>query len=345
MRSVRDIRGQREERRTCMIILLHCSCFCPQGLCCPSCLSACCICHHWLCDGISQRSGRDTCRRITAERLRLQGIANRNEEAARERMRVKQEDVAATEAAAREKSQAQTVAKPAGMTFPKLEDMTIEAPTRPPPKAKGGVVSAASSRTPTPPKKIRVASPRPPTTSSPAPAKSVWDTPPPARSPSDELVSVFGDFTDISMAKAKGNGGSKSASAGARQITSQCRGPPKVVFVVEAAIERIPGEIDQEYKCRIVKERYMLVNGETGEEKDMVHFYKQVNGASSRGVISSFTMNVMISRHWGKDHKDTDPSLTNVMKTQKQLSAWMHPDHFKTFCERSKDHHDTLHNG
>ena len=74
----------------------------------------------------------------------------------------------------------------------------------------------------------------------------------------------------------------------------------------------------------------MLVNGETEEEKDMVHFYKQVIAASSRGVISSFTIVVMISRQWGKDHKDTDPSLTTVMKT-KQLSAWVRLDHVKTF--------------
>ena len=56
-------------------------------------------------------------------------------------------------------------------------------------------------------------------------------------------------------------------------------------------------------------------------------------------------MNVMMSRHWGEDHKETDTSLTTVAKTYRQLSAWMHPDHFKTFCERSKDHHDMLHNG
>ena len=45
------------------------------------------------------------------------------------------------------------------------------------------------------------------------------------------------------------------------------KGPRKVTFVAEAVIERFPGESDQDYKCRIVKERYMLVNGETHEEK------------------------------------------------------------------------------
>ena len=56
-------------------------------------------------------------------------------------------------------------------------------------------------------------------------------------------------------------------------------------------------------------------------------------------------MHVMISRHWGKDHKDSDTSLMSVTKTYKQLHAWMHPDHFRVFCGRSKDHRDLIHNG
>ena len=50
----------------------------------------------------------------------------------------------------------------------------------------------------------------------------------------------------------------------------------------------------------MVHERYTLVKGETSELEEMVNFYKQVIAASSRGIISSFVMNVMISRYWGK---------------------------------------------
>ena len=75
------------------------------------------------------------------------------------------------------------------------------------------------------------------------------------------------------------------------------------------------------------------------------NFYKQAIAASSRGIMSLFVKNVMISRHWGKDHKDTDTSLMTVTKTYKQLHAWMHLDHFSVFCGRSKDHHDLIHNG
>ena len=86
-----------------------------------------------------------------------------------------------------------------------------------------------------------------------------------------------------------------------------------------------------------------MVEGETPEEADMFDFYKQVIAASSRGIISSFVMSVMIYRHWGKDRKDTDTSLMTVAQTYKQLHAWMHPDHFSVFCGRSKDHHDLIH--
>ena len=150
---------------------------------------------------------------------------------------------------------------------------------------------------------------------------------------------MFGDATDVAAAKAKGSGDVKSALAGE---SSPRRGPPKVAFVAEAVIIPVPGETDQEYKCRVVRERYIMVEGKTPEEVEMVNFYKQVIAVSSRGIISSFVMNVMNSRHWGKDHKDTDTSLMTVAKTYKQLHAWMHPDHVSVFCGRSKDHHDLI---
>ena len=46
--------------------------------------------------------------------------------------------------------------------------------------------------------------------------------------------------------------------------------------------------------------RYTLVTGETPEEEEMVNFYKQVIAASSRGIISLFVLNAMISRVSGK---------------------------------------------
>ena len=147
---------------------------------------------------------------------------------------------------------------------------------------------------------------------------------------------MFGDTP------AKGSGDLKSALAGEY---SQRRGPPRFAFVAEAVIIPILGETDQEYICRVARERYTLVEGETPEEAEMVNFYKQVIAASSRGIISSFVMSVMIYRHWGKDRKDTDTSLMTVAQTYKQLHAWMHPDHFSVFCWRSKDHHDLIHNG
>ena len=98
-------------------------------------------------------------------------------------------------------------------------------------------------------------------------------------------------------------------------MSSQRRGPPKVAFVAEAVVNHIQRESLEEYKCRVARERYTSVVGETQAEIEMVDFYKQVLAASSRGVISSFVMNVMISRHWGKDHRDTDTSLLTVTKT------------------------------
>ena len=75
------------------------------------------------------------------------------------------------------------------------------------------------------------------------------------------------------MAQAKGNGGTKSAQAGEQQISSQRKGPPRVAVVAEADIERLPDETDQDCKCRGVRERYMLDNGENEEEKELVSFF------------------------------------------------------------------------
>ena len=48
---------------------------------------------------------------------------------------------------------------------------------------------------------------------------------------------------------------------------------------------------------------------------------------------------------WGKNHLDTDTSMTTIAKTLRELTSWAHPDHFPEFVTRSKDHHDLLHNG
>ena len=90
---------------------------------------------------------------------------------------------------------------------------------------------------------------------------------------------MFGDFPDVAAAKAYGNGDTKPAKAGE---SSRRRGPPKVAFVAEAIITPSPGETDQEYKCRVVRERYSMVAGETPEEEEMVNFSQQVIAASSR---------------------------------------------------------------
>ena len=97
--------------------------------------------------------------------------------------------------------------------------------------------------------------------------------------------------------RAKGSGELKSALVGE---SSQRRGPPKVAFVAETVVIPIPGETPEEYKCRVARERYTSVVGETPEEAEMVDFYKQLIAASSRGIFSSFEMNVMIARHWDK---------------------------------------------
>ena len=77
----------------------------------------------------------------------------------------------------------------------------------------------------------------------------------------------------------------------------------------------------------------------------MVDFFKQVLAADSRGVISSFALHILVSRYWGKDHMKNDTSLVTITKTEKQLTAWMHPNHVPKFTGRSKDHHDLNRNG
>ncbi len=74
------------------------------------------------------------------------------------------------------------------------------------------------------------------------------------------------------------------------------RGPPKVPRVVDSPEQRKPGESDQEYKCRMVSDRYSLVQGETEYEVEIDDFFKQILAADSRGVISLFARSVMVSR-------------------------------------------------
>ena len=116
----------------------------------------------------------ETRRSIAAERIRLQAVAKKNE-----LRRPRQQHG--------QRTRRKRAAKAAGVAYPKLEEMIIKSPTRPPPKAKGGVSSAASSRTPTPPQRPRVASPRPPSTKGPALSGSAWDSPPPVKSPPEIL--------------------------------------------------------------------------------------------------------------------------------------------------------------
>ncbi len=77
----------------------------------------------------------------------------------------------------------------------------------------------------------------------------------------------------------------------------------------------------------------------------MVDFYKQALSAQSRGVLDTFTYHVLASRHWGKDHKESDTSLVTIQKTTRQFLSWNHQYHFQGFALRSRDHHDLLHNG
>ena len=43
------------------------------------------------------------------------------------------------------------------------------------------------------------------------------------------------------------------------------RGPPQLPRIPETIVDRRPGESEQEYKCRVVHERYLMVMGETPE--------------------------------------------------------------------------------
>ncbi|MFM7982265.1 MAG: hypothetical protein ACKPKO_23395, partial [Candidatus Fonsibacter sp.] len=63
-------------------------------------------------------------------------------------------------------------------------------------------------------------------------------------------------------------------------------------------------------------------------EEEMVDFYKQALSAQSRGVLDTFTYHVLASRHWGKDHKESDTSLVTIQKTTRQFLSWNHRDHF-----------------
>ena len=127
------------------------------------------------------------------------------------------------------------------------------------------------------------------------------------------------------------------------------RGPPKIPklqrIIGTPDLRRGIGESEQEYKFRLAGERYASVTGETEQEADMVDFFKQVLASDSRGVITSFALSIIVSRHWGRYHHTSDTSLVTIAKTEKQLVQWMHPNHFAPFVARSKDHHDLIHNG
>ena len=238
-KTLGDCRGKRSDSEGCMIHVCIAAGLSQKDSCLSSVLpsapsSLCCI-------AMADRSSpEETSRRLAAERERPQAFARRNEEKAKERMRLKLEAAAAAEQA---KAAAERAAKAAAVAFPMSEDIRIKAPTRPPPGVspgrRGGTSPAAASRRPTPPPK-RAMSPRHPS------------HPPPARSPSEEHVSVSGDLPDVAAAKAKGSGDTQPAKAGE---SSQRRGPPKVSFVAESYIIPIPGETDQEWKCRVVRHR------------------------------------------------------------------------------------------
>ena len=91
------------------------------------------------------------------------------------------------------------------------------------------------------------------------------------------------------------------AAAGGESVSAFLRrGPPKIQRLTEAPDQRkIPGESDQEHKCRLAGERYSTVVGETEAEAEMVDFFKQVLAAASRGVITSFALSIIESRYWG----------------------------------------------
>ena len=103
--------------------------------------------------------------RLAAERERLRAIARRNEAAAKERMRTKQEASSAAVAAEKAKGAAERAAKAAGMAFPKIEELVIKPITRPPPGVSPGKrrgTSPAAIPQQAMPVTGRALSPRPP---------------------------------------------------------------------------------------------------------------------------------------------------------------------------------------
>ena len=231
-KSLEDSRGKRRDSESCMINVCIAVGLSQKASCLSLALpsvhgSLCCI-------AMADRSSfEETSRRLAAERERLQAIARRNEEKAKERMRLKQEAASAAEQA---KGAAERTAKAAGMACPKGEDLVIKPTTRPPPGVslgkRRGTSPAAIPQKPMPSPKGAM-SPCPPAYPPPLASGSAWETPPPTRSPSEEHVSMFGDTPDTAAPKAKGSGELKSALAGE---SSQRRGPPKVAFVAEAVI-------------------------------------------------------------------------------------------------------------
>ena len=100
-------------------------------------------------------------------------------------------------------------------------------------------------------------------------------------------------------------------------VSHMRRGPPKLPRIPERITENSRGETDQEYKCRIVRERYLIVTGKSHAEEAVVDFFKQAISVDGRGVSSSFIIRVMFSRHWGNNHLDTGTSMTTITKTQR----------------------------
>ena len=283
--------------------------------------------------------------RLAAERERLRAIARRNEAAAKERMRTKQEASSAAVAAEKAKGAAERAAKAAGMAFPKIEELVIKPITRPPPGVSPGKrrgTSPAAIPQQAMPVTGRALSPRPPSYPPPLASGSARETPPPARSPSEEHVSVFGDTPEAVTSRAMGSGELKSALVGG---SSQRRGPPKVAFVAEAAVIPESGETPEEYKCRVARERYTSVvwrhNGRSGNDRLLqagARCVQQRNYFPVRDECDVFA--ALGGGSQGHRH-----FLLAVTKTFNQFHAWMHPDHFSVLCKRSKSHHDLIRNG
>ena len=144
---------------------------------------------------------------------------------------------------------------------------------------------------------------------------------------------------------ASSSSGTQQPAAASETVSHLRRGPPKFPRFPDMIMERHPGETEQDYKCRVARERYLMVVGNDPQEADTIDFFKQAIAAYSRGVISLFITGVMIARHWGNNHIDTDTSIATIAKTMREMTSWVHPDHLPEFVRRSKDHHDLLHNG